>query len=472
METNRILLGNCQKVLVDVPDNSVDLTVTDPPYGYSFMGKDWDKAVPRVAIWRECLRVSKPGAFAFVMSSPRADVLSHMIVNLSDAGFRTDFTPIYWAYASGFPKSCNIGKAVDKRLGLTREVVGKKTGRAATPVGDIRGGEFHAGGGVPSAYDNSNITEPASQEAKLLDGSYGGFQPKPAVEVIIVAMKPLSKKTFVDQALANQKGVTWLDDCRIPFRSKEDLEQANTTQGGKMPQPMDWETSNGLNIHPVNPEGRFPANLLVSDDILNDGHERVSKYGKSDVGTDNQMGFRGISSSDKFIGDMGSFSRYFSLDSWFEKQLKKLPIEVQKTFPFLLEPKASKSERNKNLDTLQAQSVRKEDGSWGSLEIFSNSYTEKSNNPTSRGKTPKHQNFHPTVKPLQLMSYLITLGSRPNDLILDPFAGSGTTCLAAKMLGRRYLGIELNKDYYEIAQARVENHKTLFEFASEMKNIS
>lgn len=73
MESNRILLGNCQKVLADVPDNQVDQLVTDPPYGYSFMGKNWDKAVPRVAIWKECLRVLKPGAFAFVMSSPRAD---------------------------------------------------------------------------------------------------------------------------------------------------------------------------------------------------------------------------------------------------------------------------------------------------------------------------------------------------------------------------------------------------------------
>ena len=101
----------------ELADNSVDLIVTDPPYGYSFMGKDWDKAVIPVGIWKECLRVLKPGAFAFVMCSPRQDCLGKMICNLSNAGFETGFTSLYWAYASGFPKAQNIGKAVDKRNG-------------------------------------------------------------------------------------------------------------------------------------------------------------------------------------------------------------------------------------------------------------------------------------------------------------------------------------------------------------------
>src|SRR5713226_4000788 len=157
-----LIHANCIDVLRNMPDNSVDCIVTDPPYGYSFMGKDWDKAVPSVEVWKECLRVLRPGSFAFVMSAPRQDVLSQMIVRIAEAGFDTDFTSIYWTYASGFPKAMNIGK---------------------------RGG---------------------------LAGAYAGFRPKPAVEIIIVAMKPLSEKTFVDQALKNGKGVTWLDDCRIP----------------------------------------------------------------------------------------------------------------------------------------------------------------------------------------------------------------------------------------------------------------
>src|SRR3990167_9859628 len=89
------------------------------------MGKSWDKALPDKNVWVECLRVLKDGAFAFVMSIPRADCLSRMIISLEDAGFNVGFTPIYWAYASGFPKAQNIGKAVDKRLGAKREVIGE-----------------------------------------------------------------------------------------------------------------------------------------------------------------------------------------------------------------------------------------------------------------------------------------------------------------------------------------------------------
>ena len=97
-----IVCGDCKDVLAIIPDESVDLIVTDPPYGISFMGKDWDRAVPPVDIWRECLRVLKPGAFAFVMSIPRMDCLSEMGKRLAEAGFETGFTPIFWAYASGY----------------------------------------------------------------------------------------------------------------------------------------------------------------------------------------------------------------------------------------------------------------------------------------------------------------------------------------------------------------------------------
>src|SRR5712692_2171625 len=103
-KTNTLFSAHALTVLKTIDDNSVDCLVTDPPYGYSFMGKDWDKAVPSVAIWKECLRALKAGSFAFVMSAPRSDVQFQMISRLIAAGFRMDFTPIYWAYASGFPK--------------------------------------------------------------------------------------------------------------------------------------------------------------------------------------------------------------------------------------------------------------------------------------------------------------------------------------------------------------------------------
>jgi DNA modification methylase len=466
---NQILEGDCEKVMQSLEANSVDLVVTDPPYGYSFMGKDWDKAVPSVDIWKECLRVLKSGAFAFVMSSPRADVLAHMIVNLSDAGFRTDFTPIYWAYASGFPKAMNIGKAVDKRLGLEREVVGKiqpfgREGRSYQGVQNAS--EKILGGGwdvVKETKNGVDLTTPASTESKLLDGSYGGFQPKPAIEVIIVAMKPLSEKTFVDQALKNCHGLTWLDDARIPFQSEVDsnaTERCNTKNSGRFKENPNCFGGYSVNNSYSTTQGRFPANLLVSDDCLNDGTIHITGGGVRNnkfqgVNTIN-LGLKPQIHEEQW--DSGSFSRYFSLDAWFMKQFKKLPLEVQKTFPFLIEPKASKSERNTNLNHLDNGTYL--DESRHDKEAIG------CNNPRNRTGKLRQGNVHPTVKPLQLMSYLITLGSQPNDLILDPFVGSGTTCLAAKMLGRKYIGIELNSEYVKIAETRVNNHRTLFEIAS------
>ena len=123
MKLNTIYNMDCLKGMKQLQPNSIDLIVTDPPYGLSFMGKDWDKVVPSVEIWRECFRVLKDGAFAFIMSSPRLDVLSQMVMRLENAGFDISFTPIYWAYASGFPKAMNIGKMVDKKFGEERKVI-------------------------------------------------------------------------------------------------------------------------------------------------------------------------------------------------------------------------------------------------------------------------------------------------------------------------------------------------------------
>jgi hypothetical protein len=119
---DKLLCGDCEVQLKDFPDNTIDLIVTDPPYGLKFMGKDWDKAIPKVEIWKECLRVLKPGAFAFIMCGPRQDILHRMILNIAEAGFYVDFTSLYWTYATGFPKALNISKAIDKRAGAVRKV--------------------------------------------------------------------------------------------------------------------------------------------------------------------------------------------------------------------------------------------------------------------------------------------------------------------------------------------------------------
>ena len=128
METNTICQGRCEDVMSDIADNSVDLICSDPPYAINMMGKNWDKALPSADAIAGCLRVLKPGAFAFVMASARQDVLSRMMVLLEDVGFDIGFTSIYWAYSSGFPKAMNIGKKVDKRLGVKQKAVGIKRG--------------------------------------------------------------------------------------------------------------------------------------------------------------------------------------------------------------------------------------------------------------------------------------------------------------------------------------------------------
>jgi len=356
---NTVIQGDCMEKLKPIPDNSVGLLVTDTPYGIKFMGKDWDKTMPGVDIWKEVLRVLKPGAFAFVMSAPRQDVLSRMITRLEDAGFITNFTPLYWTYARGLPKSHKISLAIDKKE--CREQVKGKLGRKPTKE------EFK------KAWKEFRKDEnPETEQAKHFDGSYGGFQPKPAVEVIIVAMKPMSEKTYIGQALNNGKGITWLDDCRIPYKS--DREKWKQKTGIRWSPERCWNSDCRRSSHDA---GRFPANLLVSDDAL------------------------------------GEHSRFFSLDTWAEK----IPADITHNLPFLMVKKASTKEK------------------------------------TCDGKIP---NSHETVKPIKLMSCLITMGSREGDVVLDPFCGSATTCVAAKMLNRKFIGIELSEEYHKIATQRVE----------------
>ena len=450
-DSRRVIMhADCRGVLPALPADSVDLVVTDPPYGMSFMGKDWDKVLPDPAIWRECLRVLKPGAFAFVMSSPRADLLYRMIASLEGAGFNVGFTPIYWVYSSGFPKAQNIGKSVDKRLGAEREVTGIKDKRYLSPATATSGAPM--GNLDPRVNSVANFTKaglatlPSSPEAQALDGSYAGFQPKPAVEVIIVAMKPLSEKTYVDQALANGHGVTWLDAGRIPH------DGATGENAEYVPNLKNQVYGKGGGVW--NPStGRFPANLLCSDDVLDDGiagkatkpHPLVSS-GTTDDGYGNITERRGEVGN---YGDGGSFSRYFDLDAWWAERLKSLPESVQRTFPFLEVTKASKREKNAGLEDMPDSIPQwlKDDGRSRPHALSDPRMgREQQRLPT--------KNDHPTVKPIKLMSYLIELGSRPGDIVLDPFVGSGPALLAAGAGDRYSIGIERDESAYEIASSR------------------
>lgn len=425
---NEILVGDCAETLKKYPDETFDCIVTDPPYGYSFMGKQWDKALPSLEALKECHRVLKSGAFGFFMSAPRQDVLSRMILRLEEAGFQTGFTSIYWVYASGFPKSAAMDKLIDNRFGVEREVIGNKKRSGSAYMKEQEHYQMDNGKAidgrdselirirVESMKQNGvDITAPATEQAKQFEGSFAGFQPKPALEIIIVCMKSLSKKTYVDQALTNGKGVTWLGDCRIPYESDDDNKRSGNKESSET-STYGWAgTSSIYKSGERNDEGRFPANLLVSDNVLDRGIiDKGTKPHPLNSKTDKYEGW-GSSLTKKTgvianYGDSGDFSRYFDLDAWFKS---KLPEQAQKTYPYLIVAKPSKGEKNK--------------------------YCE---------------NKHPTVKPLKLMSYLITMGSREGDLILDPFAGSGTTCEAARLLNRKFVGCEMSEEYLSVLEAR------------------
>jgi DNA modification methylase len=461
---DKVICGDCLELLKEIPDQSVDLVVTDPPYGISFMGKSWDRALPSLGVWRECFRVLRHGGFAFVMCIPRQDCLSRMIVLLEDAGFDVGFSPIFWGFASGFPKAMNVSKAVDKRLGAEREVVGKREDFVKR-----RNKNSKKFSNSPYMFTDNDIqpelsgiiTTPATHEAKLLDGSYAGFQPKPAVEIVIVAMKPLSEKTYINQALKDRKGITWLDDCQIP--SKTPLKSSGEISNA-------WREKEGRKdrqeAHPTARSGRFPANLLVSDDVLNDG--RVTKSSASlrnmEESHTNTYGWTngGIYKSGEHFDDSGSFSRYFSLDAWWENKVKSLPKEVQEVFPFLLVPKASKSEKNRGCENLEKEigHNRFDQCETCGGYILQNPKRHsacKCDNPIRKNNKIKG-NSHPTVKPIQLGCYLIELGSRQGDIILDPFSGSGSFLISAYHTGRHFIGTEIEKESHEIAEARLNYH--------------
>ena len=180
--------------------------------------------------------------------------------------------------------------------------------------------------------------------------------------------------------------------------------------------------------------GRFPANLLVEDDVLNES----------------------------------SYSRYFSLDNWWSKRIDELPENIRKTFPFIICPKSSKSEKNKGLEDMEDKQIKVDGGSrtynarcknCGKKFIGPKNTICHCDNPETDETVFKMKNNHPTCKPLKLMSYLITLGSREGDTVLDPFMGSGTTGIGCKLLQRNFIGMELDEGYYEISKKRIEQNE-------------
>ncbi len=399
---NQVLHGNSLEVLKTLEDNSVDSIVTDPPYELGFMGKKWDSTgiAYNVELWKECLRVLKPGGHLLAFGGTRT--YHRMTCAIEDAGFEIRDC-IQWNYGSGFPKSHDISKAIDKKLGAEREVIGvcKRSGKEVGTYGAFKG--------------NNKITTPATPEAQEWEG--WGTALKPANEPIVLARKPISEKTIAENVMKWGTGGINIDDCRIELNGDYKCKANGRPSLTGLGDNYDPSKANQPDT-----QGRFPANVILDEEA-----------GRM---LDEQSG----------ITKSGGTTTKGAKNNWGNPRtpLNNIPPSVGGASRFFYCAKASKKERNLGLEDVEPTTV--DDGRNKPID-----------NPFLRGKTPR-QNTHPTVKPIKLMEYLITLITPPNGTVLDPFLGSGTTALAALNLGRFFIGIELNEEYCEIARRRVASH--------------
>ncbi len=372
-----ILSGDSINKLRTLDAESVSALVTDPPYGMGntsparvaeclaswstgetwtptgkgFMGKSWDSWVPPPELWREVFRVMKSGAHGLVFASSRTQDL--MSISLRLAGFEVRDT-IQWLYGSGFPKSHNVSKAIDKNLGYESQIISTHKNRGQktdlSTMSDYKG-EY-------------NITAPSSEPAKRYEG--WGTALKPAYEPIILIRKPLSG-TVAQNVLEHGTGGLNINGCRVPLKEGENT--SVTPNENKVTEDLRGFRNKSSKIGSMNRDcdkGRWPANVILD-------HEAGQLLGEA--------------------------QRFFYC------------------------PKAGKREREAGLS----------------------------------GPDNIRKNIHPTVKPLDLMRYLVRLITPPQGTVLDPFAGSGTTLCAAALEGFPYIGIEREAEYIEIIKARVKH---------------
>lgn len=396
--------GDSREVLRGLDAYSVDSVVCDPPYELGFMGKRWDSSgiAYSVELWTEVLRVLKPGGHLLAFGGTRT--YHRMACAIEDAGFEVRDS-LHWIYGSGFPKSLDVSKAVDKAAGAEREVVGRKMsagGRSSSPNPMDRDRGVLNAKTVP-------VTAPATEAARQWSG--WGTALKPAHEPIVVARKPLDGTVAVN-VLAHGTGALNIDETRIGYASAEDFAKLSAgvaaikARGGSM--DGSWKNSSDLSgANDASMLGRWPPNILLSHmpdcgDECAEGCAVAAMDGQSGETTSSAtprspcgtMGYGGCANdfTTKRHNDSGGASRFFPC--------------------FRYQAKASKADRGEG-------------------------------------------NTHPTVKPTELMQWLVRLVTPPGGLVLDPFAGSGSTGIAALREGFRFAGIELLPEHYEIALARI-----------------
>ena len=423
-----IVHGDCVALMAELPEGSVDAIVTDPPYLLTFMGRAWDHAPAPFEgqmmhqQWAEqAFRVLKPGGHLLAFGGTRT--YHRLACAIEDAGFEIRDC-LAWLYGSGFPKSLDVSKAIDKAAGAEREVVGIKASNRPNSIGN-------QSMALESSWSEATETAPATPEAQQWQG--WGTALKPAHEPIVMARKPLAG-TVAANVLEHGTGALNVDGCRIGMsdedRSKidsatwvaRDLER--TAYG-------DYETDGTDQPMRAHPSGRWPANVVLDEQAAAMLDEQTGELKSGDLlpghvrgdGPNVPYGGGGVIER-AYGGDSGGASR------------------------FLYVAKASSAERNAGLDGFEAVDRRADTKN-------STPRSEQIYEAMGRLGGPR-ANSHPTVKPIELMRWLVRLVTPPGGTVLDPFTGSGTTGCAAALEGFNFVGMEREAEYVKIAQARIE----------------
>lgn len=432
-------LGDCRVVLREFQADSLDACITDPPYEIGFMSKAWDNAGVsfQADTWQEIYRVLKPGAHLLAFGGTRT--YHRIACAIEDAGFEIRDC-IQWLYGQGFPKSLDIGKAIDKAAGAEREVVGPKF-YAGHDVRKKDPGGQTMGEGWRRPWQNdreamlrrTHETAPASDEAKKWDG--WGTALKPAYEPIIVARKPLVG-TVAQNILKHGVGGLNIDGCRITYLGKSDQieatrSQRKTSRSGALAGGGREDHERKSFTPTASPIGRWPANILLDEEAAEmlDEQTGILKSGKLDTANNS-------------IAIFGSITRGTG------KRSTVLEANSGGASRFFYCAKVSPAERNAGLETmdwvLAGEMTGRQEGSAG-LESPR----------AGAGRSSGGRNFHPTVKPVALMRYLVRLVTPPGGRVVDPFLGSGSTGIAVLMEGAQFIGVELDPEYLTIARRRI-----------------
>jgi site-specific DNA-methyltransferase (adenine-specific) len=421
----KLINSDCIIAMKEMPDNSVDSIVTDPPYELGFMGKSWDSTgiANSVEMWSEALRVLKPGGHLIAFSGSRT--YHRMAVAIEDAGFEIR-DQIMWVYGSGFPKSHNISKGIDKAAGAEREVIGQKV-RGNVEEAKSSGSTYAVADANKNnkaifGYGIEDITVPSTEAAKQWEG--WGTALKPAHEPMVLARKPLVG-TVANNVLTYGVGGLNIDGSRI-----NPGERVQGGGNGKASKGASWngDGDGSITRDIVEPHfaGRYPANFI------HDGSDEVVELFPNSKGNGATGGGEGgiwTTGNKQQVSpgytDSGSAARFFYC------------------------AKTSKADRNEGLDGFEekakvfnGQSDKPAGNAKGSVE--------------DKFSTQPSANNHPTVKPTELMRYLVRMITPPKGTVLDPFMGSGSTGKACAYEGFDFIGIDQSADYVEIARARIE----------------